>query len=51
VWYRDGIIVQSKKCFAYTEGTRAILEIYNFDTADVGEYNLALVRKFNNKNL
>uniref|UniRef100_A0A1I8BVF3 Ig-like domain-containing protein n=1 Tax=Meloidogyne hapla TaxID=6305 RepID=A0A1I8BVF3_MELHA len=42
VWYKDGLPLQSKKCFAYFEGTKAMLEIYNFDESDVGEYSISL---------
>lgn len=42
VWYRDGQRLISKKCFAYTENTRAILEIYNFDETEIGEYSVEL---------
>lgn len=42
-WFKDGLPLQSKKCFAYFEGTRAMIEIYNFDESDIGEYSIALV--------
>jgi len=42
VWYKDGLPLQCKKCFAYFEGTKALLEIYNFDESDIGEYSISL---------
>ncbi|KAI3422567.1 hypothetical protein GPALN_013067 [Globodera pallida] len=41
-WFRNGVELMSKKCFAYVDGLRANLEIYNFDENDVGDYHVTL---------